>query len=97
MKFLCSSCGACCRSAGKMNGSKYGLPIKNDVSCAHLIGNICSIYDKRPDICRVDKLHNKSIFQTKKQYFKQITKICHELIDDEGLDKSFKIDIKKYN
>jgi len=97
MKFLCSQCGACCRNAGKMDGAKHGLPIKEDGSCANLINNMCSIYDDRPDICRVDKLHNKSIFQTKKQYFKQVTKICHDLIDGEGLDAKYKIDIKEYN
>ena len=98
MNFLCSSCGACCRAAGKMDGAKHGLPIKKDGSCGNLIDNICSIYNDRPDICRVDKLHNKSIFQTKKQYFKKVTEICHELIDNEGLDESYKIDIKKeYN
>ena len=97
MNFLCSSCGACCRAAGKMNGKKYGLPIKEDGSCANLIGNLCSIYNSRPDICRVDKFKNKSILQTKKQYFIEVTKICHKLIDNEGLDESYKINIKEYN
>jgi|TARA_R100000084_G_scaffold92154_2_gene46026 hypothetical protein len=97
MEFLCSSCGACCRFIGKINGAKYGLPTKKDGSCANLIGNICSIYDDRPDICRVSKMHGKSILQTKKEYFKEVTKICHELIDIEGLDESYKIDLKKYN
>ena len=97
MKFLCSSCGACCRAAGKMDGAKYGLPINKDGSCANLKGNICSIYEDRPDMCKVSKMHNKSILQTKKQYFKEVTKICHELIDGEGLDESYKIDVKEYN
>ncbi len=97
MKFLCSQCGACCRAAGKMNGAKYGLPIKKDGSCANLVGNLCSIYDKRPDICNSNKMPNKSVLQTKKQYFIESTKICHQLIDEEGLDESYKIDIKDYN
>ncbi len=97
MKFLCTQCGACCRAAGKMDGAKYGLPIKKDGSCAHLIGNLCSIYNERPDICRIDKMYNRGILQTRKQYFIEVTKICHKLIDDEGLDKSYKIDVKEYN
>ena len=97
MKFLCSQCGACCRAAGKMNGAKYGLPIKKDGSCANLVGNLCSIYDKRPDICNSNKMPNKRVLQTKKQYFIENTKICHQLIDAEGLDESYKIDVKDYN
>ena len=97
MNFLCSNCGACCRAAGKMNGAKYGLPIKEDGSCANLIGNLCSIYDTRPDICRVDKMKNRGVLQTRKQYFIEVTKICHQLIDAEGLDESYKVVIKEYN
>tara|TARA_R100000234_G_scaffold5206_1_gene3809 strand:+ start:309 stop:602 length:294 start_codon:yes stop_codon:yes gene_type:complete len=97
MKFLCSQCGACCRAAGKMDGASYGLPIKKDGSCANLIGDICSIYDKRPDICRVDKMNHKRPFQSRKSYYIEATKGCHKLIDEEGLDKDYKIDIKNYN
>ena len=97
MEFLCSSCGACCRAAGKMDGAKYGLPIKEDGSCANLIGNLCSIYDKRPNICRVDVMTHKRASQSRKSYYIEVTEACHDLIDYEGLDSSYKIDIKKYN
>jgi len=97
MEFLCSSCGACCRAAGKMDGAKYGLPIKEDGSCANLIGNLCSIYDKRPNICRIDVMTHKKEFQSRKSYYIEATKACHNLIDNEGLDNSYKIDIKKYD
>lgn len=97
MDFLCSKCGACCRAAGKMNGAKYGLPIKKDGSCANLVGNICSIYDKRPNICRVSEMTHKPFYQSKKSYFIQATKRCHVLIDEENLDSSYKIDIKEYD
>jgi Fe-S-cluster containining protein len=97
MEFLCSKCGACCRAAGKMNGAKYGLPIKKDGSCAHLVGNECSIYEHRPSICRVSNMTHKSFYQSKKSYFIQATKRCHELIDEEGLNSSYKINIKEYN
>ena len=97
MEFLCSKCGACCASAGKMNGAKYGLPIKEDGSCANLVGNICSIYDDRPDICRVDKMNFNNHEMTKKEYFIKSTKACHKLIDYMGLSQDYKIDIEKYN
>lgn len=97
MEFLCSGCGACCRAAGKMNGASYGLPIKEDGSCAHLVGNSCSIYNSRPDICRVDKMAHKNPIETSKDYFIRSTKACHLLIDNEGLDNKYKIDIKEYD
>jgi hypothetical protein len=34
---------------------------------------------------------------TKKEYFIETTKICHQIIDKEGLDSSYKINIKEYN
>ena len=97
MKFLCSQCGACCRKAGAWNGAKHGLPIKEDGSCGHLKNNLCSIYENRPDICNAEKMPNRKLYQTKKQYFIESTKICHQLIDEEGLDAKYKIDIKEYN
>ncbi len=97
MKFLCSQCGACCRRAGEWGGVKYGLPIKEDGSCGHLENNLCSIYEKRPDICNSNKMPNKHASQTKKEYFIENTKICHQLIDADGLDESYKINIKDYN
>ena len=100
MKFLCSKCGACCRNIGLMGGAKYGLPVKKDGSCGNLINNECSIYEDRPDVCRVDKMTFKDNYHkniTKKEYFIETTKICHQLIDKEGLDSSYKINIKEYN
>ena len=97
MDFLCSQCGACCRSVGKTNAKIYGLPIKKDGSCRNLVGNICSIYETRPDICRVDSMLTKKPGQTKKEYFIEQTKNCHILIDNYGLDSSYKINIKQYD
>jgi len=96
MKFLCSSCGACCRLAGLI-ADKYNLPLKKDrMTCAHLIDNECSIYNDRPDCCRVDKAAEDSDL-TKKEYYIETTKICHKFIDNEELDEKYKINIKNYN
>ena len=101
MEFLCSQCGACCRRAGEWGGAKYGLPIKKDGSCAHLKDNLCSIYEDRPLICRAKKF-GKFIkkrhpnFDIKQWYINE-TKGCHKLIDEDGLDDSYKIDIERYN
>jgi Fe-S-cluster containining protein len=96
MKFLCSQCGACCR-----NISKLGLPHNGDGVCSYLNRetNKCSIYETRPDICRVDKMF-ENYFKpkmSKKEFYKINTKACHTLIDKDGLDESFKIDIEEYD
>ena len=95
-KFLCTSCGACCTTDMVARGAlQHGLPIKKDGTCANLIGKLCSIYDDRPDCCRVDKPN--LIISNKKKYFKNITKECHKLIDKAGLDDSYKVDLKDYD
>ena len=94
MKFLCSSCGACCMAVG----GHFGLPDRGDGACANLTkDNQCSIYETRPDICRVNKVYKwvkKDI--TKKQFYIENTKMCHQLIDKFNLDESYKINIKEY-
>ena len=96
MEFLCSKCGACCRKAGLL-----GLPHNGDGVCSYLNRetNECSIYDKRPDICRVDRMFDKYFKSkvSKKEFYKLNTRICHVLIDEVGLDGSFKIDENEYD
>jgi len=98
MEFICSQCGACCKRAGKWGGDKYGLPIKKDGSCGHLKNNMCSIYDKRPDICNVKKLGQK-IYQKKNliDWYIYNSKLCNKMIKEDKLDKKYLIDITKYN
>jgi len=97
MNFLCSQCAACCKSAGMLNAQEHGLPVKKDGSCGHLVGNICSIYEDRPDICRVEKMLSKKDGQSRKEYYIEATKSCHDLIDLHGLGDEYKINIEEYN
>ena len=45
---------------------------RGDGVCNYLEGNLCSIYDKRPDLCRVDDCYEKyfSDLYTKDEYYK---------------------------
>lgn len=58
--FPCYKCGACCRQVGKVNIINHNLD-RGDGVCRYLNEktNLCEIYDKRPDICRVDVMYNK--------------------------------------
>lgn len=51
MAFPCSGCGACCRWTKALVAAC--MPVTADGACVHLDGNRCSIYDRRPEICRV--------------------------------------------
>tara|TARA_Y100000310_G_C20326713_1_gene643333 strand:- start:276 stop:599 length:324 start_codon:yes stop_codon:yes gene_type:complete len=97
MKFLCSGCGACCKLA-----SLIGLPSNPDGSCIFLNeDNTCEIYENRPKICSVEKMYDDYLLKdpslTKKNWYKMNTKVCHKLIDKQGLDKKYKINIEDYN
>ena len=87
MKFLCSSCGACCQA----------------ISCPYLSeDNRCTIYDTRPDICNVEKQwqikggENQHDQDAKLSYLIENTLACHRLIDLMGLSEDYKIDILDY-
>ena len=96
MEFLCSQCSACCRNIAHLN-----LPHNGDGICLNLNKktNKCSIYETRPDICRVDKMFEKHFKSkmSKKEFFVKNTESCHQLIDKESLDKSFKIKTSEYD
>ena len=53
MMFQCDKCGECCRNL-------YLSPLyveldRGDGICKYLSGNLCSIYNSRPLLCRVDE------------------------------------------
>jgi Fe-S-cluster containining protein len=63
MPFPCEKCGACCRA----------------VKCLRLKDNLCSIYETRPDICRVDKVYEtfyKDKGITKEQFYQYDKMAC---------------------
>tara|TARA_Y100001963_G_C6537296_1_gene333843 strand:+ start:198 stop:539 length:342 start_codon:yes stop_codon:yes gene_type:complete len=112
MKFLCSGCGACC-----MNVIGSNLPHDENGVCDHLDRKTkkCSIYETRPEECRVDRLYEKhfkskwyhralgerknsdGVEITRKEFYKATAKACNILIDKEGLDDSFKLDLSEYD
>ena len=98
MEFKCTSCGACCRLAGRT-----GLvPSKLDGSCVYLNkDNQCDIYSSRPDFCNVKKMFNKrkkkGLKISYKQYCIESSKLCNTMIDDLKLDKKYRINLKDYD
>jgi Fe-S-cluster containining protein len=94
--FLCSSCGACCRRAGKLGL----MPQREDGACIYLTkDNKCSIYETRPDVCRVNKMAEKNrhlLGLTTIEYYKMNNEICNKWIKEDGMDDSYLINIGSY-
>jgi len=53
--FACDCCGCCCRNLKK--SELYADLDRGDGACKYLVGNLCSIYEKRPLFCRVDECY----------------------------------------
>ena len=97
-KFLCSGCGARCFMAV----TKGLMPDRGDGGCINLDDDLsCKIYEDRPLLCKVDgmfermKKHKPKLDQ--KKWNKWNTKMCHDLIDEQGLDPKYKIDLNEYD
>lgn len=54
--FYCSQCGICCRNLPKIPPFKEFHD--GDGICKYLSENKCSIYEKRPSLCRVDESYH---------------------------------------
>lgn len=54
--FKCDMCGECCRNLDK--SPIYDKLHNGDGICIYLNGNLCSIYNDRPLICRVEKAYD---------------------------------------
>ena len=50
--FRCNKCGECCRNLQGI--SIYADLDRGDGICKYLKGNLCSIYNERPLLCRID-------------------------------------------
>lgn len=82
--FNCDKCGICCRNLDKSD--LYSNLHNGDGICKYLQGNLCSIYNDRPLLCRIDECYDlfyKNLM-TKKQYYKMNYKSCSDLKETGG-------------
>lgn len=82
------------------------MPDRGDGACVYLTQeNLCSIYETRPELCNMEKaweIRNKSLDLdargiTKKDYFKLNNEVCNQMMDDQHIDKRFRINLKVYD
>lgn len=55
LSFPCSQCGECCRHIEHI--PQLAAFDRGDGVCKYLVGNLCSIYKTRPNVCRVDVMY----------------------------------------
>lgn len=77
--FACDRCGDCCRSLDK--SPVYADLDRGDGICRYLSGNLCSIYENRPLLCRIDDCYELFFKDkiTKPGYYKLNHDICTKL------------------
>jgi Fe-S-cluster containining protein len=108
MIFECTKCAGCCsnKNISHFNLDYWGLKEGENGSCSFLKeDNTCGIYEKRPLICRIEKMFDRkeeircaeplmysflSSFKSKKDYFKFADRCCNYIIDSFGLDDKYK-------
>ncbi len=82
--FKCDKCGICCSHLSKCE--LYSNLDRGDGVCKYLKNNLCSIYENRPLICRIDKSY-EIFFDTKmtrQEFYELNYKGCMELKNKYG-------------
>ena len=77
--FKCDRCGECCK---KLNKSPVYDELHNgDGVCRYLVENLCSIYEDRPLLCRIDESYEVLFKEQmdKSKYYELNYKFCNKL------------------
>lgn len=77
--FFCNQCGQCCRNLDK--SPLYAELDRGDGVCRYLDGNLCSIYEKRPLLCRVDECYDLFFRESlsREEFYQMNYRVCRQL------------------
>jgi len=83
--FPCTSCGLCCQRISVV--PELSAYDRGDGVCMHLVENRCSIYEERPEICRIDQMFEKvySKHFSRHEFYLENLKVCKNLQISAGL------------
>lgn len=83
MMFPCDCCGCCCRNIGDSPIYK-GLD-RGDGVCRYLSENLCTIYEDRPVLCRIDDCYNLYFYKSmgREEYYRLNMEVCRKLKERE--------------
>lgn len=81
--FECDKCGCCCRHLDR--SELYKELDRGDGICRYLKGSICSIYETRPVLCRVDLSYDLYFkdYMDREQYYRLNKEACKKLKEEE--------------
>lgn len=77
--FHCTQCGECCRNLNQ--SILYKELDRGDGVCIYLADNLCSIYENRPLLCRIDDCYEgyfKQLYSID-EYYELNYRICRKL------------------
>ncbi len=92
-RFPCTKCGLCCRHINLIPElAEYDT---GNGTCKYLKDKLCSIYDHRPDICRVDIMYAQKYFRlfNKEDFIRQNLLVCKQLQVNAGLPVEIQVRI----
>lgn len=77
--FKCDCCGCCCRNLDK--SELYAELDRGDGICKYLRGNLCSVYENRPLLCRIDECYDLYFYKIMERddYYRSNMKECQKL------------------
>ncbi|MBE6073212.1 MAG: YkgJ family cysteine cluster protein [Selenomonas ruminantium] len=86
--FKCEKCGACCRLIGQTPFLKSFSLATGECKWLDSETNLCKIYNKRPDICNIDKMYEMYYYKKySKEEFYQINRENCKTIRGESYNK----------
>jgi len=95
MIFPCTNCGCCCKRVGLvkkfLTEDEFPYDIDENGVCKMLVNDMCSVYDDRPDICKVEKMAEKNNI-SKEIYYKMAIDVCNSMMDEDNIPLKFRID-----
>jgi len=93
--FPCTGCGLCCQNITNIQELKaYDL---GNGTCKYFdhFNHVCTIYNDRPTICRVDKMFDLVYSKkfTRKEFYIENAKACNKFQELYHFDKNFIVKI----
>ena len=84
--FPCERCGQCCRHVGQTIFAMHLA--RPDGVCKYLneATNLCTIYDSRPLICRVDEFYEKNLSHemSREEFYRVNKNICKKFQEESS-------------
>ncbi len=79
MMFNCKRCGLCCQHVNL--SPLYEALDRGDGVCRYLVDSLCSIYEARPLLCRIDESYDVFFkgFISKEDYYRLNYEACNKM------------------